>query len=284
MKTSLIVILIALMSQFSTSAQFSFRVFPVGVGGDPYADTILNTRAILSAAGIRQVNAYQTLADQTRTFGSKIVNLDRDGSIVNLTTCFTKKNESNPYLCTYDTIVYAPSVNLVNINMIDSKGHRYPTIVINYLSKKEVVITQDSSVSYQSYNEKKQLVGLLRFYKGTELENTRYYYNSDGLLDSTYNTHWGTFIFKRREKGKDKVISMENKHLSYKWVYNIANQCIGHTIISKDLPNVNRGINYNGDIKYETRYFYNKDGTLAKCTIKRSDMPEFTMYYSYLKF
>lgn len=284
MKKAVIVILISVLFQLSTSAQFSFRVFPVGVSGNPYADTLLNTRAILSAAGIRQVTSYQTLAEATKTFASKIVNLDKEGCINNMTICFTKNKESNFTLCIYDTIVYAPSGHVVNINTTDSKRNHYPPIVINYTNEKEVVIVQDSTVSYQSYNEKGQLVALLRTYKGRETENTRFYYNSDGLLDSTYNTHWGTFIFKRRKKGKNKVIALENGHFNYKWVYNMANQCISHTVISKDLPNVVRGINYKGDLKLETNYSYNTDGTLAKITTKRSDLPEFTMYYSYLKY
>ena len=284
MKKAVVVILIGILFHFPVYSQFSFRVFPVGVSDDPYADTLLNTRAILSLAGIRQVNTYQTLAEVTKTFASKTVGLDREGHIENMTTCFTRNKESNFALCIYDTILYGPSGHLVNVKTIDSKTNFYPQIVFNYPSEHEVIIEQDSSVCHQSYNNNGQLVALRRTFKGQESENTRFYYNTDGLLDSTNNSSWGTFIFKRRKKGKDKMIEMENAYWTYKWVYNPLGQCISHTIISKDRPNVFRSTSYKGDLKSEISYFYNPDRTLARVITKRSDMPTCTMHYSYVKY
>ncbi len=287
MEKAILVILIAILFHLSSNAQFSFRVFPIGVSGDAYADTLMNTRSVLLGAGIRQINASQTLAEVTRTFASKTVNLSREGRIEKLTTCFAKSKESNFTLCIYDTIVYGPSGDIVNMKKTDSKGNYYAPMAINYINEHEIVIvsnSEDSSASYQSYNEKGQLMAVRRTFKGQELENTRFYYNGDGLLDSTNNSYWGTFVFKRRKKGKDKLIEMENANWSYRWVYNQSGQCISHIVILKNRQNVVHNTSYTGDLKSEVSYFYNPDGTLSRVITKRSNMPAFTMHYSYIKY
>lgn len=128
-KKAVIVILVVLFFLSSSYAQFSFQVFPVGANGDPFSDTLLNTRNILLAAGIKQVNAYQTLAEVTKTFESKIVNLNKNGRVEKITACFAKSKVSNFTLCIYDTIVYDNSGHMLGINTTDNKGNGYPPFV-----------------------------------------------------------------------------------------------------------------------------------------------------------
>lgn len=289
MKKVAILFLVTVLIYFSGFAQFSFHVFPYGVGGDPYADTILNTRAILLAAGIRQVNAYQTFPEISKTFASKIVNINKNGSIDKITICFARNKKTNFTFCIDDTILYDPAGRMTSLKMTDNNGNKHFPRTINYTGEKEIEVLsrgmqlEDSSVSHQSYNEMGQLIKLIRTWKGQETENTLFYYNSDGLLDSTQNTHWGTFIFKRRKKGKGKMIETKNSKWSYQWIYNHSGQCISSAGIMKYSPGDILESGYKGDLKSEVKYFYNPDGTLSKVVAKRTGGPAFTTYYSYVK-
>jgi hypothetical protein len=125
------------------------------------------------------------------------------------------------------------------------------------------------------------LANLRRIWKGQEVENTSFYYNPDGLLNSTRNTHWGTFLFKRRKKEKDKLIEMTNSIASYKWVYNLSGQCISSFIAVKDRADIMRESKHKGDWKTKVNYYYNQNGTLSKVVTKGADKPAITMFYSY---
>jgi hypothetical protein len=270
--------------QFSAFTQFSFRVFPMGIIGDAYVDTLLNTRSILAKSGIRQVHTYQTLPEITKSFVSKTAKLRKDGHIEKMTVCFVPSRD-NFIFCVDDTVLYDYAGRLIMMKTTDNRGNDYPVSIIDYISEREVKVSsgsvlhpEDSSVNYQNYNENGQLIKLRRTWKGQEMENTSFYYNKDGLLDSTRNTHWGTFMFKRRKRKKTKEVTMNNSIASYKWIYNRSGQCLSSAVIMKDLPNIIRESGYKGDLKTETHYFYNPDGTTES-----SDKPTFTTYYSYTK-
>src|SRR5687768_4986652 len=117
---------IILFVHFTGFAQFSFHVFPMGVSGDAYADTILNTRAVLLKAGVKQINAHQTLPEVTKTFASKTVQLNKDGQIDKMTICFARNKETNFTLCVYDIIFYDTVGRLASIKITDSKGNNNP--------------------------------------------------------------------------------------------------------------------------------------------------------------
>ncbi len=289
MKKLIVLFLVNVLVHFSGISQFSFRVFPTGVSGDPFADTILNARAILVNAGVRQVNAYQTLPETTKTFATKTASFNKDGSIDKMTTCFARNPSNNFTHCIDYTILYDDTGREVSMKMTDNAGNKYQLAVTSYRNGGEIrysstgMALEDTMVSYQSYNEKGQLVKLIRTLKGKELENTSFYYNTDGLLDSTQNTYWGVFIFKRRKKKGIKLVETKTPVANYQWAYNHSGQCIGSTIIVKNRPDILLETGSKDDVKTVTSYYYNPDGTLSKVTTKSSRKPTFTMYYSYLK-
>jgi hypothetical protein len=119
-----------------------------------------------------------------------------------------------------------------------------------------------------------------KVWKGQETGKISFYYNPDGLLDSTRSS-WGTFIFKRRKKGKYKLIEMTNEIASYRWVYNLTGQCVRGEISMKDIPGIERESGYKGNLKSKSNYYYNQDGTLSKVVSKTAGQPGYTMYHSY---
>ena len=286
-KKAVVSCFVMLLCHLYSSAQFSFHVFPMGVIGDAYADTMLNTRVILVKAGIRKIEAYQTLPQVTKTFATKTMNFDKTGYLNKVTVCFAKNDSSNFTLCIDDTISYDHSGKIVAVETVDNKRNKYPRRQIEYLEGTKTNNSSvekslgDSLVVYNSYNDKGQLVNLRRIWKRQEIENTAFYYNPDGLLDSTRNTYWGTFVFSRRKKGKDKLIEMTNSIASYRWVYNLSGRCVTGFITVKDRPDIMREPEHKGDWKTKISYYYNENGTLSKVVNKSDNKPAFTMYYSY---
>src|SRR5262245_9196789 len=90
MKKIALICLIMLFAHLQGLSQFVFHVFPTGVSGDPFADLLLNTRIILTKAGIRQVRAYQTLPELTKSFATKTMYFNEHGYIEKVTICFAK--------------------------------------------------------------------------------------------------------------------------------------------------------------------------------------------------
>lgn len=269
-------------------AQFSFQVFPMAVHDGDCADTILNTSAILSKSGIRQINIYQTVPEITKTFADKTINLN-NGRIEKVTVCSAINQNNNSCLCLNDTILYDSIGRITEVKTTDNKSNKYSPRYRKYTgtpgTDKSFVeqLPDDSLRIYHSYNTKGQLVNLRRVWKEREIENTLFYYNPDGLLDSTNNTTFGTFLFKRKKKGNDKVIEMTNTVASYRWVYNPAGQCMSSMYILKERSDLIRKPGYKGDLKTEFDYYYNLNGTLSKVVTKSFSMPDFTIYYSYLQ-
>ena len=268
-------------------AQYSFQVFPMAVHGGDYAVTILNTSAILSKAGIRQINAYQSVPEIAKAFSKKTINVN-NGRIENVTICYAINQSTNSYLCLKDTILYNSFGRIAEVKTTDNKDNKYLRYHREYVSASGTnnsFIEQyldDSLMIYRSYNDNGQLVNLRRVWKEQEVENTSFYYNPDGLPDSTYNTDMGTFLFRRKKKGKDKLIEMTNAVASYRWVYNLAGQCLSSRYILKERPGLIRKPGYKGELKTEFNYYYNLNGTLSKVLTKSFDTPDFIIYYSYL--
>lgn len=259
----------------------------MGVVGDPYSDTLLNTRAILFAAGVRQIKSYQTKSDLSKTFPIKNVWINKEGRIEKLQMC----QERKPLYCVEDTLIYNSAGNLDTMKSADGSGYNFMVININYISEREreiVHISQaegkqkDSTISYKFFNEKGQLVKLGTRYK-QELQNTSFYYNDEGLLDSTRDSHYGTFIFTRREKGKRKLVEMKNSLARYTWIYNKAGQCLSVSSVGKYPPGYWQPGVKASKRKANVSFFYNPDGTVSKVTSKSNDYPSITVYYTYVK-
>ena len=288
MKKLIVLSSVMLFVHLYSFAQFSFQVFPMAVHGFDYIDTILNTSAILNKAGIRQINAYQTVPEIAKTFANKTINLN-NGRIEKVTLCLAVDQNNNSYLCLRDTIVYDSLGRVTEVKMTDNKSNKYSAQYRTYTGASRTdksfieQLPDDSVRIYYSYNNDGQLVNLRRVLKEQEIENTLFYYNPDGLLDSTRNNNFGTFLFKRKKKGNDKVIEMTNFVGSYRWVYNLAGQCTSSMYILKERNDLIRKSGYKGDLKTEFNYYYNLNGTLSKVITKSFYALDFTIYYSYLQ-
>jgi hypothetical protein len=125
------------------------------------------------------------------------------------------------------------------------------------------------------------MVKLIQIRKDRPTETSLYYYNADGLLDSVKyeNSSLPTFVYKRSEKGKKKIIEAQILNSKFKWVFNQSGQCTGFEVTTTYPPRSN----YTGVIKSVTEYHYNPNGTLSKVSLKRSDKVKSTMHYSYSK-
>ncbi len=269
------------------SSQFSFHVFPLAVHGDIYSDTVLNTQTLLKKAGIKQVTAHQTASGNKRNIANKIVHLNNDGNIENATVCLAIDQNTKSFLCINDTIIYDDLSRISKVTTSDNKSNKYPHSQRIYpdglgIDKSYTEVADDSLMIYHLYNNSGQLVNLRKVLQGKEIENTSFYYHSDGLLDSTYNPAFGTFVFKRKKQGNDKLIEMTNFVATYRWLYNSAGQCLHSMYILKERPDLIRKPGYNGDCKTEFQYDYNANGTLSKVTTKSFQAPDFVIYYSYL--
>jgi hypothetical protein len=95
MKKVLVLCFVMILVQLYSLAQFSFHVFPMGVSGNAYADTILNTRTILLKANIKKIEAYETSPQVTKTFVTKTLNFGKTGYINKVTICFAKNESGN---------------------------------------------------------------------------------------------------------------------------------------------------------------------------------------------
>jgi hypothetical protein len=279
------ILLTIILLQISGFAQFRFYVFPMWELADQYADTILNTRDILVNAGVKQIKTYKT--SPGKGFETKTVNLNKDGSIDNMTICFVP-NKNNSTFCVNDTLKYDNAGRLVLLKTNSNKHQNlYAFLAVDYVNERQATYTHiinsekisDTSIEYKYYNTTGQMIKLEEKRKGQPPSSTSYYYNRDGLLDSLQQVSWGTFIFNRNIKRKEKIITMENPDFIYKWIYNNSGQCTMLTILSKR-PHGTVAAGTKG----KTKYYYNADRTLSKIVVNRiGQQPGSTMYYSYLK-
>ena len=260
--------------------QFAFPGFPMGVT-DNYGDTLLNKRAVLLKEGIRQIHAYQNLPEVTKTFASKTVYLNEGGTIDKVTICFAPNKKTNFTFCVQDTIRYDSVGRMIAIQTTDNGGNEYPVFVVGHPNARETTWGTDTVAVWRYFNEKDQLLEFKQYTKGVESESRLFFYNEDGLLDSVRSSSVGTFVFKRKNKGKTKLVEMTNFVGSYTWAYNRSGQCIKSLWILKDRPIHDPP--RKGNLKIQINYYYNPNGTLSTVTTKMTDKPKMTMFYSYLK-
>jgi hypothetical protein len=293
MKKIIILLSVTLLFHLTLFAQFPLYVFPMEVSGDPFADTLLNTSAIMTREGIKKIMVKETSSEAIKTFTSKTVYLKNDGKIDSVQVCFDTPINGDP-LCVKHSIFYDTKGRMVEFKTTDNKGNIYGPSIAEHISEREIMYSSigkfnynvylDTLVDYKYFNEKGQMVRLKQIRKGQETGYTSFYYNNDGLFDSVKyeNTAWGTFIFKRHEKRKSKLIEMENAVAVYRWIYNLSGQCVTTEYAMKNqsyLPG--SGSKYTS--KVEVNYYYNTNGTLSKVTEKRSNSPKTTIVYSYSK-
>ena len=289
MKSLFILFFATLFIQFSGYGQFPLYVFPTTVSGVPYGDTIINTRALILKEGIIKIYAWQTLPAVTKTFASKTIYYNKNGSIEATNILLGKFKDIT--LSTNDTFFYDNSGREIEIKTTDTKNNLYPSFTTNYINGQEFsnyttnISDKDTLTDYKYNNEKGQMIKLRQIRKGQPDSYSLFYYNQDGLFDSIHyeNSEWGTFVFKRSKKGSKKIIEMENKLAAYKWIYNFSGQCLIYKYSRKVMLSSMQASNHKSTFNTEVNYYYNVDGTLEKVTQQSTDIPKVTMYYSYEK-
>ena len=138
-----------------------------------------------------------------------------------------------------------------------------------------MVDTANYILTTESFDEQGRVISHERIDQtGHVLENSRYYYHADGLLDSIVNDHYGSFRYVRKNQGKAKLITMKHSNFEYYWLYNAAGQCTNYEFYfyktTLSVPS-----------SYIEEYFYNIDGTLSHIVNKSSERETFVTRYTY---
>ena len=289
MKTFIFLFLACLIPGVTGFAQH-YGLMPGPVIGIAFGDSLLNTREILKKAGIKKIYAYQTASEKLKTYKTQTSVVHENGNVESVTYCFPKKEHTDSTWCLFDTILYDDQGRRREIKFKDSKGYEYSQILYEFIGENEVKSSQitnvpnkqrDTLIDHKYFNKKGQMVKLIQPRKDRPPETSLYYYNADGLLDSVQyeNSLSPTVVYKRNEKGKNKIIEAQTQHSKFKWVFNQSGQCTSFEVTTTYPPRSN----YTGTIKSKTEYRYNPDGTLLKVSVKGNDKVKATMYYTYSK-
>ena len=290
MKTFIFLFFFALMVSSTGYAQYPYGIMPGPVIGIAFGDSFFNTPEILKKSGIKKIYAYQTAAAKLKSFKSETSVINESGNVVSVIKCFPKNEHSDTTWCLFDTVLYDDQGRKREIRFGDSKGYEYSNILFEFMGENEVKISQiakmqnkqwDTLVDHKYFNTKGQMVKLIQIRKNRPTETSLYYYHADGFLDSLKyeNSSLPTIVYKRSEKGKEKIIEAQILNNKFKWVFNQSGQCTSFEVTTTYPPRSN----YTGVIKSVTEYHYNPDGTLSKVSLKRSDKVKSTMHYSYSK-
>lgn len=293
MKKALLLFAI-LMLQLQVFSQFPFHtLLPMSVSGISFGDTLLNTSAILRHAGIKKITSSQIAPGKNASRSSSITQiLTPAGKIGSNLLCF-HDNKSGTGFCISDTLLYDARGRLTELQSRDAKGNSYLQSKASYITDREVVFTTiaaspsqgrtDTIIEYRNFNDAGQLVRLKVERAGIVSVNATLYYNVDGFPDSIVqeNSTLGTFVFKRRKKGKNKEIEVDATNTTYKWLYNSFGQCLVSSWATKNQRYSLGGSGTKYSMKAETNYHYNPDGTLSQVTEKINDKLTATISYSY---
>jgi hypothetical protein len=226
LKLLLLVLLLHSQAFFQVSLGY---FFPMGVMGITYGDSLLNTSAVLKAAGIRKITSLQTSNSDLKTGFSPIITyLNANGKIEKVVFCMPRPGKTPPIICMSDTVFYDSGGRMLRTVSKDASGLAYLQVDADYSVGGKIKYTlvysshqqprNDTDISYRYYNEGGQLVGLVYAYgdqrKLTPLSAT-VYYNADGLPDSIRhdNPAIGSYIFKRIQKGTPNKLSWRQQRI-----------------------------------------------------------------------
>src|SRR5688572_14793898 len=106
MKKVIILLAGALIFHMSGLAQFPVQyLFPSNVSMVPFADTLLNTRAIIISEGIKKITAYWSSGEPGKTYSTTTTYL-KNGNISVLTFCFPGPKNGDSSICVDHTVLY----------------------------------------------------------------------------------------------------------------------------------------------------------------------------------
>jgi len=262
-----------------SSAQIQSHGYPQNAGFGQLSDTVLNTKAILQAAGIKKITAIIDPAGALKTPYLNIISVDSTGTIRSIIYCLQKTSQMESDLCTTGIFEYHPTGHVAKGTYFDTKGNKYPERKSVWKEDKLhtiwMVDTANSILTIESFNAQGRKISQeTSDQTGRVLENNRYYYHTDGLLDSIVNDRYGSFRYIRKNQGKGKLITMKHSNFEYYWFYNAAGQCIRYEFnfykTTLSVPS-----------SYVEEYFYNTDGTLSHIVNKSSEIESFVTRYTY---
>jgi hypothetical protein len=289
------IVLLFYLQGFSQVSLQNF--FPMGVLDVSLGDTLLNTNAVLKTAGARKIICVKTIAGSTITGFSPITTyLNTQGKIENVVSCFNRPKKPDSPLYFIDTVFYDGQGRMEEFLFRDANRSTYLQCNAIYDDERKVKYTwiafdrqrasPDTEIIYHDYNKRGQMVHYRRSYgngkKGYTVLSASVYYNKDGLPDSIRHDDpkIGTYIFKRKQKGQKKEITLQTSTQLYKWVYNPSGQCVYSDWSSRyDMNRSNSKMFTASSSSYE----YNADGTLSKVVVKRDGKKFATLSYSYEK-
>ncbi|WP_290799092.1 hypothetical protein [Flavihumibacter sp. UBA7668] len=275
---SSLVVLLACCTEEST-AQIRSHGYPQSAALGDLSDTMLNTRAIRQSARIKKITAIKDPPNASKTTYLKIISLDSTGAIGNIISCLPKTLQMESDLCITSLFEYHPTGQVAKGTYFDTKGNPYSQLKSVWKADKlhsiDMLDTANYILTTESFDAQGRTISIEKSDEtGRIYENNRYYYNSDGLLDSMVNNHYGSFRYIRKNQGTGKIITMKNRYFENSWQYNAAGQCVSHeshyykTTLS--VPSIN------GE-----EYFYNTDGTLSHIIYKSSERGSFVTRYYY---
>jgi len=287
-------IFILLLNLSAPAQVLVHQFFPMGINGDILGDTLIHKREILNKAGIRKINVQQVPPIVSSTYASKSYTINQDGTIESMRTYFSNpKSDSGFWL--NDTCFYNSKGLFTKLKSYDGKATMYLQHYIEWLDNNSAKcytipeIKGDSLIDYKYFDEKGKLLKQTSMRTGREPQNSFYFYNKDGLLDSVRyeNNSLPTTVFTRKQQKRNKLVEMEHQRGKISWTYNSAGQCIKTTFhVKNQAPKLGQPYVFTKQrpdyiSNMEATYFYNSNGTLSKITVKSVDGPVLTVIYSY---
>ncbi|RYZ18833.1 MAG: hypothetical protein EOO10_25190 [Chitinophagaceae bacterium] len=265
-----------------------YTIMPMRVSGIVFGDTLLNTLAVLQQAGIRKITAVETSTARGKGASFTTTYSVNNGKIESRSWCYRPSPDTAFRFCAHDSLLYTRNGQLHEYWAGGSRETAYMQMIIErrddenasftWITKDPKKPKPDTSTYYHTYNARGQLVS--QHYGSNEAYkvNAMLYYNADGLLDSIRheNPVWGTYVFNRKQKGKNSIITLEKPNAEYRWVYNNEGRCIASETLFRYPARRPNGVGEKHVTEVE--YFYNANGTLSKVIEKHSNNKVTTVY------
>jgi hypothetical protein len=281
-----------LLIRLQTYSQYSLQtLFPMGVSGIEFGDTLLNTSAILKREGIRKIFSYESSRQPIKRMQSKTYYLNEEGKIQSSSSCFRNLNNDSGF-CLTDTIIYDAKGRIKEMQVKDGGGFTFLTFLPQYINERETKyltiaslpdrVDKDSSIYHEYFDEKGRVEQHISEGKKYILVNAKLFYNNEGFLDSIVHEHtqWGTYVFKRKFKKSNIEIALETTGVRFQWIYNHSGQCLSTSwaVKNRSYQAGNSFRKYTSEMN--ANYFYNSNGTLSKVVENRNGK-KITTIYSY---
>jgi hypothetical protein len=286
-------IIVLLLITIHTSAQTELmQLMPGSVSGGATLDEPLMNRALLVKQGIRKITSQQGKPVNTKTFSMKTVDLDGSGNPLLIVLCFQKEGTNDTAFCIRDRYIYNDSGKILSVTSMGVDGI-YNQVLAEDSSKDVRRILQiakrvpgdnnDTSILYEQYNTKGQVVKRRQKSPGMPDHTVTIKYNDDSLPESiVYNEpSYVGYTFNRSMKRGKKIISLKTDNVDFEWVYNATGQCLSFSYLVYNSGVADGKARLTGGVKTVVEYQYDQSGLISKVVEKGSNKLVTTMLYTY---